>query len=103
MVVGACEPLSVLVPLQPLRELAAGAGDLAELEGGDRLALARSLLSVLRSGGVIVALIEDAHWADPGTLDVRAKRRLTPGTWVRAAALGGAVARGAAHRVSSCR
>jgi DNA-binding CsgD family transcriptional regulator/tetratricopeptide (TPR) repeat protein len=72
MVVGACEPLSVPVPLQPLRELAAGAGagDLAELEGGDRLALARSLLSALQSGGVVVAVIEDAHWADPGTLDV---------------------------------
>ena len=72
MVVGACEPLSVPVPLQPLRELAAGAGagDLAELEGGDRLALARSLIGALRSAGVVVALIEDAHWGDPGTLDV---------------------------------
>ena len=60
--IGACEPLSVPVPLAPLRELA---GDLA---GADSLALARSLLEVLRAPAV--AVLEDAHWADPATLDV---------------------------------
>ncbi|MEA2478898.1 MAG: hypothetical protein QOJ07_820, partial [Thermoleophilaceae bacterium] len=70
--VGACEPLSVPVPLWPLRDLAsaAGAGDLAELEGGDRPALARALLSALQARSPAVAVVEDAHWADPGTLDV---------------------------------
>jgi predicted ATPase len=40
--VGACEPLSVPAPLQPIRELAAAAGApaLAALAGDDRLALA---------------------------------------------------------------
>jgi DNA-binding CsgD family transcriptional regulator len=61
VVVGACEPLSVPVPLGPLREL-------AELpDGGDPLALARHLLDHLDAK---VAVVEDAHWADPTTLDV---------------------------------
>ncbi len=70
--VGACEPLSVPVPLAPLRELAdaAGAGDLTELDGGDRLLLARALLEALAARAPAVAVIEDAHWADPTTLDV---------------------------------
>ncbi|MDX6483058.1 MAG: hypothetical protein QOE95_829, partial [Gaiellaceae bacterium] len=68
----ACEPLSVPVPLGPLRELAdaAGAGDLAELRGEDRFALARVLLGELRAHAPAVVVVEDAHWADPGTLDV---------------------------------
>jgi type II secretory pathway predicted ATPase ExeA len=62
----------VPVPLGPLRELAsaAGAGALAELDGDDRLALAGSLLAVLGRRAPVVAVVEDAHWADPGTLDV---------------------------------
>lgn len=70
--VGACEPLSVPGPLQPVRELAAAAGaaQLPELEGSDRFALAHALLGALRSRAPAVAVIEDAHWADPGTLDV---------------------------------
>ncbi|HZQ66773.1 MAG TPA: AAA family ATPase [Gaiellaceae bacterium] len=70
--VGACEPLSVPVPLKPLRELAAAAGvsDLVSLHGDDRFALAQSLLSELRAGAPAVVVVEDAHWADPGTLDV---------------------------------
>src|ERR1700681_3830089 len=41
--IGACEPLSVPVPLAPLRELveAAGGGDLIDLGSDDRLALVR--------------------------------------------------------------
>jgi DNA-binding CsgD family transcriptional regulator len=69
---GGCEPLSVPVPLAPLRELldAAGAGDLAAPAGDDRVALARSVLTALAQRAPAVAVIEDAHWADPLTLDV---------------------------------
>jgi DNA-binding CsgD family transcriptional regulator len=69
---GACEPLSVPAPLAPLRELAdaAGAGDLTGLDGADRLVLARALLEALAARAPAVAVIEDAHWADPTTLDV---------------------------------
>jgi len=67
--VGACEPLSVPVPLAPLRELAEAVG-LAMLEDGDRLALARALLDALARRAPAVAVIEDAHWADPATVDV---------------------------------
>jgi len=65
-VVAACEPLSVPAPLAPLRELASG---LPELDGDDRIALARALLAALAAGRA-VAVVEDAHWADPATLDV---------------------------------
>lgn len=70
--VGGCEALSVPVPLAPLRELAstAGAGDLAGLGGEDRLVLARSLLDAMSALAPVVAVVEDAHWADPATLDV---------------------------------
>ncbi|HKO27024.1 MAG TPA: AAA family ATPase [Solirubrobacteraceae bacterium] len=69
---GGCEPLSVPVPLAPLRELlhAAGAGDLAASAGDDRVTLARSILTALAQRAPAVAVIEDAHWADPLTLDV---------------------------------
>ncbi len=71
-VAGACEPLSVPVPLAALRELVAAAhgGDLAARAGEDRLALAEWVVSVLRDGAPLVALVEDAHWADPMTLDL---------------------------------
>jgi DNA-binding CsgD family transcriptional regulator len=67
--VGACEPLSVPVPLGPLRELleSAGAGD---LDGGDQLVLARRVFDALTQLAPAVAVIEDLHWADPTTLDV---------------------------------
>ncbi|MGH2867129.1 MAG: AAA family ATPase, partial [Solirubrobacteraceae bacterium] len=47
--VGACEPLSVPVPLGPLRELAEATGDLdlADPERSDRLLLVRRLLAAL--------------------------------------------------------
>ncbi|MHB8531368.1 MAG: ATP-binding protein [Solirubrobacteraceae bacterium] len=71
-VVGACEPLSVPVPLAALRQLldAAGGGDLLGSGGGDRLTLARSALGVLRDRAPLLAVVEDAHWADPLTLDL---------------------------------
>jgi len=65
-VMAVCEPLSVPVPLAPVHELAPG---MPELEGDDRMGLARALLAVLRAGRR-VAIVEDAHWADPATLDV---------------------------------
>jgi len=70
--VGRCEPLSVPEPLGPLHELAAAAGapDLLELAGGDRRSLARALQTALTSQGPAIAAVEDAHWADPATLDV---------------------------------
>jgi len=70
--VGRCEPLSVPEPLGPLYELAASAGALVELEsvGDDRRSLARILQAALTSRGPAIAVIEDAHWADPATLDV---------------------------------
>ena len=66
---GACEPLSVPVPLAPLRELADAAG-FPLASDGDRLALARALLGALSRRAPAVAVIEDAHWADPATVDV---------------------------------
>lgn len=67
----ACEPLSVPVPLAPLRELLhAGRGDVAAAGSDDRVALARSVLGVLVDQAPVVAVVEDAHWADPLTLDV---------------------------------
>lgn len=69
---GGCEPLSVPVPLAPLRELlhASGADDVAAAVSEDRVALARSVLTALSGRAPAVAVIEDAHWADPLTLDV---------------------------------
>jgi predicted ATPase len=70
-VVGACEALSVPVPLGPVCELfAAASADATVSEGVDRFALARSLLDALQRAGPVVGVIEDAHWADPATLDV---------------------------------
>lgn len=70
--VGACEPLSVPVPLGPWREVveAADGGDLTEPGSDDRLVLARRLVSALEKRAPVVAAVEDAHWADPLTLDL---------------------------------
>jgi DNA-binding CsgD family transcriptional regulator len=69
---GACEALSVPVPLGPLRELfeVAGGGDLLKVGGDDRLRVARALLDALGERAPAVAVIEDVHWADPLTLDL---------------------------------
>lgn len=69
---GRGEPLSVPEPLGPVRELAAAAGveDLPELAGGDRRGLARALRAALTANGPAAGVIEDAHWADPATLDI---------------------------------
>jgi predicted ATPase len=65
--VGVCEPLSVPVPLAPLRELVAAEAPAA---GEDAFAFAQSLLGTLRARAPAVAVLEDAHWADPATVDV---------------------------------
>jgi DNA-binding CsgD family transcriptional regulator/tetratricopeptide (TPR) repeat protein len=69
---GACEALSVPVPLGPLRELVddAGGRDPTELGSDDRIALARAVLEALVARAPAVAILEDAHWADPTTLDL---------------------------------
>ena len=59
------------VPLGPVLELFAAMPAVgAAPDGADRFALARSLLDALRATAPCVAVIEDAHWADPATLDV---------------------------------
>jgi DNA-binding CsgD family transcriptional regulator len=70
--IGVCEPLSVPVPLAPLRGLAeaAGGGDLIEVASDDRLVLARRVVSLLAGTAPVVAIVEDVHWADPLTLDL---------------------------------
>ncbi len=72
VLIGACELLSVPVPLAPWRELvyAAGGTDLVQRGSADRLALVRRILEVLGQQAPVLAVIEDAHWADPLTLDV---------------------------------
>jgi DNA-binding CsgD family transcriptional regulator len=70
--VGRCEPLSVPEPLGPVRELVVAAGSPAALEsvGADRRSLARAVQAALVSQGPAIAAVEDAHWADPATIDV---------------------------------
>ena len=68
----ACEPLSVPIPLGPVRELAAMAGsaDIAPGEAFDRLAFVRALLAAAGRTAPVVLVVEDIHWADPATIDV---------------------------------
>jgi len=69
---GACEPLSVPLPLGPWRELveAADGGDLLDVGSDDRLVLARRVATALEDRAPVVAVVEDVHWADPLTLDL---------------------------------
>jgi DNA-binding CsgD family transcriptional regulator len=69
---GGCEPLSVPVPLAPIREQleAAGDQDAAALDSDDRLSLLRTWAAALERHAPVVAVVEDAHWADPLTLDL---------------------------------
>jgi DNA-binding CsgD family transcriptional regulator/tetratricopeptide (TPR) repeat protein len=71
LIVSGCEPLSVPVPLMPVRDLMeAATADLAPLAGDDRPAVARSLLAALERRAPVVAVLEDLHWADPATIDI---------------------------------
>ncbi|MFC4050173.1 ATP-binding protein [Actinomadura syzygii] len=66
-----CEPLSVPVPLAPVRAVVEATGaDAGGLEGGDRPAIVGALCAALERGGPAVVVIEDLHWADAATLDV---------------------------------
>ncbi|QXJ23356.1 AAA family ATPase [Actinomadura graeca] len=70
-IVTGCEPLSVPVPLAPVRALleATGAGT-SGLGDGDRRVLAGDLTAALGRAGPAVVVIEDLQWADAATLDV---------------------------------
>jgi hypothetical protein len=70
--IGACEPLSVPVPLGPWREIveAATGRDLADAGTDDRIVLAREVAKALEQRAPVMAAIEDVHWADPLTLDL---------------------------------
>jgi predicted ATPase len=62
-VVVCCEPLSVPVPLAPVRALAnaIGAADLLDHHAGDHVALAAALHDALRACCPAVVVVEDAH------------------------------------------
>jgi DNA-binding CsgD family transcriptional regulator/tetratricopeptide (TPR) repeat protein len=72
IVTGVCESLSVPIPLAPIRELIerSGADAGADLDELDRLSLVRSLLRAVGREGAALIVVEDAHWADPATVDV---------------------------------
>ena len=71
---GACDPLSTPRPLGPLHDIAAATGGalVAALAGlHDRATLFGAVLNALSPAGKpVVAVIEDAHWADEATLDL---------------------------------
>jgi DNA-binding CsgD family transcriptional regulator/tetratricopeptide (TPR) repeat protein len=70
---GACEPLSAPRPLGPLTDIAPGLDPaiVSEMREGDRGGVFTSCLGALTTGpGPKVMVIEDAHWADEGTLDL---------------------------------
>jgi DNA-binding CsgD family transcriptional regulator len=75
---GWCDPLGTPRPLGPLLDALGGLDAAAAralddaIESGDTRALYRRLLAVLRDGQQRVWVIEDAHWADSGTLDLLA-------------------------------
>jgi ATP/maltotriose-dependent transcriptional regulator MalT len=81
---GACDALRTPRPLGPLLDMAAAAGgELARLvaDGAGRPALFAALLAELGSPGrPVVAVVEDAHWADEATLDMLTfiGRRIAP-------------------------
>jgi predicted ATPase len=80
---GACDPLSTPRPLGPLLDVAAAGSDLARLlhDGARRDQLFGAFLAELARGAEpVLAVIEDAHWADEATLDLLRflGRRLDP-------------------------
>jgi DNA-binding CsgD family transcriptional regulator len=66
---GGCDALATPRPLGPFLEIAesAGSGTAGAL---DPHAVAASLLELATGRDGLVAVVEDAHWADEGTLDV---------------------------------
>ena len=70
---GACDAIATPRPLGPLIDMAAELGDAFEgaVRGERRELLFDSFLRVLREGSrPVVVVLEDAHWADDGTLDL---------------------------------
>ncbi len=72
--VGACDSMSVPMPLGPVLDFAARVStEFGTLigSGAERNAIFASLLSELHSGGRLKAVVvEDLHWADDATLDL---------------------------------
>jgi DNA-binding CsgD family transcriptional regulator/tetratricopeptide (TPR) repeat protein len=72
---GACDPLLTPRALGPFRDIARQAGgDLAETfrDSGRREEMVSGLLEQLSARPSRVLVVEDAHWADEGTLDLLA-------------------------------
>lgn len=70
---GACDPVSTPPPLAPIQELAlASDGPLAQAlaNRADAIEVPRALLRDLTGSRPVLAVIEDAHWADTATLDL---------------------------------
>jgi DNA-binding CsgD family transcriptional regulator/tetratricopeptide (TPR) repeat protein len=70
---GACDPLQTPRALGPLLDIAdAAGGELQEVAAAEPrpAAMAGALLQELREQPGTVLIVEDAHWADGGTLDV---------------------------------
>jgi DNA-binding CsgD family transcriptional regulator/tetratricopeptide (TPR) repeat protein len=68
---GTCEDLSTPRPLGPFRDMARDAGAALRGVGGDRDATIDALLEEMRfAQRPAVVIVEDAHWADDGSLDV---------------------------------
>jgi DNA-binding CsgD family transcriptional regulator/tetratricopeptide (TPR) repeat protein len=74
VLLGVCDPLSTPRPLGPILDIAqAIGGDLARLarESDARDALFQAIHALLSEGTrPLIAVIEDAHWADEATLDL---------------------------------
>src|SRR5262249_4479668 len=69
----ACEPLFTPRPLGPFLDLAEAAGGQLAARMGDAARpydVAAALLAELGSGGTVVVVLEDVHWADEASLDV---------------------------------
>lgn len=73
VITGACDPVSTPPPLAPIQELAlVSDGPLAEAlaNRADAIDVPRALLQELTGSRPVLAVIEDAHWADTATLDL---------------------------------
>ena len=69
--VGQCRPLQDPRPLAPVIEALMGLHNSeAVLRTGSRHSVFTSVVELLASAGPAVLLIEDLHWADPGTLQL---------------------------------
>jgi ATP/maltotriose-dependent transcriptional regulator MalT len=70
---GTCDPVALPQPLGPIVDIAAQRpGELGQaVKSGDRHQVSAAFLGMLRAeGGPLIAVIEDAHWADDATLEL---------------------------------